>query len=122
MAHPHRRPLALADHDARPAALPAERALGADDLARLDAGQWLHDALAAARPGFLALGDDGGSPTLFVDGVLVGPVTALHHLPVAWVERVALLARDEALALHGAFHGRAALAVRTRGAPGADAR
>jgi hypothetical protein len=54
-----------------------------------------------------------------VDGVLVGPVTALHHLPVAWVVGVELLARDEALARHGPFHGPAALDVRTRGAPGA---
>src|SRR5689334_6195013 len=115
MTHPRRRPLALADRDARPTALPADRSLSADDLARLDAGRSLHEALAAARPGFLALGEMAGSPTLFVDGVLVGPVTALHHLPVAWVTRVELLSRDEALARHGPFHGPAALDVRTRG-------
>jgi hypothetical protein len=92
---------------------PRDRTLGPEDLARVDRTQSLYDAIVALRPQFLTF--RGTQPTVYVNGVLAGPVSVLRDIPVAWVERVRMLSPDEATLLYGTSRGGAAIQVTRRG-------
>jgi hypothetical protein len=91
-----------------------ERLLTAEDLARLEPTQSLYEAIVSLRPYFLTY--RGTSPTVYRDGVRVGPVTSLREIPVGWVDQVQVLSPDEAHLRHGATGTGAVILVTSRNA------
>jgi hypothetical protein len=113
-AGPHAAPTASPRTIApRGARAPSDRILTGEGFAGLDLNQSLYDALQGLRPNFLSF--RGAAPTVYVNGVRVASEATLRELPIRWVERVQLLAGDEATLRYGTNHTGAALLVSTRG-------
>lgn len=72
-------------------------------------GLSLYACLERDRPAFV--NHSTGSVTVFVDGVLWGPVAKLRDIPAVEVREVRLLTRVEATTLHGSMPGGPALEV-----------
>ena len=83
----------------------------AEDL-RWCAGLSIYECLERERPMFVR--HRAGTVTVFLDGVLWGPVAGLRDIPAVEVREVRLLTRIEATTAHGSMSGGAALEVTLR--------
>ena len=112
-ARPASPPVARAAEN-RAAAEPTASApvLSEQQLAAMPQTGSLYEAVLDARPDVLRYRDT--SPTVYLDGRLLGAIDALHRIPLASVREVRLLGRTEATFRYGRSHTGTVLEVTTR--------
>ena len=81
-------------------------------LAKMPQTGSLYDAVLDARPDVLRYRNT--SPTVYLDGRLLGAIDALQRIPLASVQEVRLLSRTEATFRYGQSHTGTVLEVTTR--------
>ena len=98
----------------RAAAEPSASApvLTQQQLARMPQSGSLYDAVVDARPDILRYRNT--SPTVYLDGRLLGSIDLLQRIPLASVQEVRLLSRAEATFRYGRSHTGTVLEVTTR--------
>jgi hypothetical protein len=86
--------------------------LGRVELTSVDVGRNAYDVVMFLRPSFLR--GHNGTPTLAINGVLVGTATYLSSMSVDEIEEVKLLNGLDATTMFGARHNGSVLVVTTR--------
>ena len=86
--------------------------LTAEELSKMPQTGSLYDAVLDARPDVLRYRNT--SPTVYLDGRLLGGIDALQRIPLASVQEVRLLSRTEATFRYGVSHTGTVLEVTTR--------
>ena len=81
-------------------------------LAEMPQTASLYEAVLDARPDILRYRNT--SPTVYLDGRLLGSIDALQRIPVASVQEVRLLSRTESTFRYGRSHTGTVLEVTTR--------
>ena len=110
---PASRPVAQSTEN-RAAAEPSASAvvLSEQQIAKMPQTSSLYDAVLDARPDVLRYRDT--SPTVYLDGRLLGSIDALQRIPLASVQEVRLLSRTEATFRYGRSHTGTVLEVNSR--------
>ena len=86
--------------------------LTAEEISKMPQTGSLYDAVMDARPDVLRYRNT--SPTVYLDGRLLGGIDALQRIPLASVQEVRLFNRTEATFRYGVSHTGTVLEVTTR--------